>query len=128
MALRPIPRRNPHPGVTITFHRTAPARPSPAASLAAVHDAVRRAAGRLAMLPGPPVTGWEEVGAILDEFVRTVSPIERTMPLLWEADPSGELAILVDYLATAAGYLAEGDVDAARATIVGGDLYLASGG
>lgn len=111
MALQP----DQQPGRTIAAQSAAPP-----LSLDVVHDAVRSAVRRLAVLPGPPLTGWDEVALILDDFLAAVSPIERTRSALRAADPSGELADLVDCLAAAAGYLARGDVVAARAAIVGG--------
>lgn len=124
MALQPTTG----PGGTVIFRQPDPGRST---SLDVVREAVTRAIRRLAALPGPPVTGWDEVGTVLADLVAALSPIPRTVRALRALDPSGELAAVVDCLAAAAGHLAAGDVGATRLRIAAGaaamDRYVVPG-
>jgi hypothetical protein len=99
-------------------------------SLDIVRGAVEKAICRLAQLPGPPLTGWDQVRFVLSEFLTAVSPIRRTVRALRKAEPSGGLAVVVHCLVAAAWHLDAGDVEATRTTIVAGavamDHYLKS--
>lgn len=68
-------------------------------------------------LAAPTTADMTNARAVLDDFVSTISPVQPTLDVLTEVEPTGTLAISVLHLVGASVYLDDGDIDAARAAI-----------
>jgi hypothetical protein len=93
--------------------------PRPDSSAAEVIDGTRLAPDtamcRLTDLAAPG--GPDNTYLVLAEFVRAIGPLDRTLDVLADAEPTGALAAVVTCLVNAAHMLDVGDMAACRAAI-----------
>lgn len=75
-------------------------------------------------LAAPATADMTNARAVLDDFVSSIRPVQSTLDVLTDVDPSGTLAIVMLYLIGASAHLDDGDIGSTRTMIADAQLLL----